>query len=70
MFSRNMQQATREEVKQVLEVSSEANSVKYLGLPIHVARLKTSSFQHLKERIGKHIKCWSEKILSMDGKEI
>jgi hypothetical protein len=70
MFSRNVQQTTREEVKQVLHLTSETSSEKYLGLPIQVGRSITNSFEYLKEKIWKQIQGWKEKLLSMAGKEI
>ena len=44
MFSPNVHQSVRDEVKQVLELSSEANNERYLGLPVHLGHSKTQTF--------------------------
>ena len=55
MFSRN----TRDEVKSVLmndlEISAEARSDKYLGLPVSTGKSKVQTFNYLKERVWNKI---------------
>jgi hypothetical protein len=70
MFSRNVPTHLREELKQRLQLSMEARTKKYLGLPIYIGRSKQNSFENLKEKIWKRIQGWREKLLSMAGKEI
>jgi hypothetical protein len=51
MFSRNVPTHLREELKQRLQLSMEARTKKYLGLPIYIGRSKQNSFENLKEKI-------------------
>lgn len=51
MFSRNVCTTAKEEMKQILQLSSEAMTDKYLGLPIHIGCSKEKAFSYLKERI-------------------
>jgi len=43
---------------------------KYLGLPVHVGKSKTSTFAYLTDLIWKRMQGWNEKLLSWAGKEI
>ena len=43
---------------------------KYLGLPSIIGRSKTEVFAEVKERVGKKLAEWKEKMLSMGGKEV
>ena len=43
---------------------------KYLGLPSIIGRSKTEVFAEVKERVGKKLAGWKEKMLSMGGKEV
>ena len=54
-FSKGVSEATRMEVKNVLDVHNEALSDKYLGLPSDVGRAKEGCFKYLKDRIWKHV---------------
>lgn len=60
----------KEEMKQILQLSSEAMSDKYLGLPIHIGCSKEKAFSYLKERTWKRIQGWRERLLFVAGKEI
>jgi preprotein translocase subunit SecA len=70
MFSRNVPSHRREELKQRLQLSTEARTEKYLGLPIYIGRSKQKPFEFLKEKIWKRIQGWREKLLSLASKEI
>jgi hypothetical protein len=70
MLSRNVSNTRREELKQLLQLSTEARNERYLGLPIYIGRSRQNSFEYIKERIWKRIQGWREKLLSMAGKEI
>ena len=43
---------------------------KYLGLPSLVGRRKHNTFSEIKEKLGKKLAGWKEKMLSKAGKEI
>ena len=43
---------------------------KYLGLPSLIGRSKKQVFTEIKERVGKKMLGWKEKLLSIGGKEI
>ncbi|CAL8082381.1 unnamed protein product [Prunus armeniaca] len=43
---------------------------KYLGLPTIAGKGRKQLFQHLKDKLWKHISGWKEKLLSRAGKEI
>lgn len=51
VFSKNTSTENREEVKNLLEIQSEATNDKYLGLPIHIGRSKQEAFQYIKDKI-------------------
>jgi hypothetical protein len=70
MFSRNVCTTAKEEMKQILQLSSEAMTDKYLGLPIHIGCSKEKAFSYLKKRTWKRIQGWRERLLSVAGKEI
>jgi hypothetical protein len=70
MFSKGVDQIVKNEVKQILNLSSEAMTEKYLGLPVHIGYSKMKAFQYIKDRIWHRIQGWREKLLSMAGKEI
>lgn len=61
---------TKVEICTKLNIMSEAQSAKYLGLPAMVRVDRSVSFIHLLERIINRLKSWKEKSLSMGGKEI
>lgn len=54
----------------LLQVTKETMSEKFLGLPVHVGRSKSGAFAYQKDRIWKRIQGWNEKFLSWAGKEI
>ena len=43
---------------------------KYLSLPSLIGKSKTQIFAEIKERVGKKLLGWKEKIISIGGKEI
>jgi hypothetical protein len=44
MFSKNTSNGTIKEVLEELNISEEANTKKYLGLPVYVGRSRTKNF--------------------------
>ena len=43
---------------------------KYLGLPSIIGNSKTKVFAEIKEKVGKKLASWKEKLLSIGGREI
>ena len=70
LFSMNTKPQQKQVVSNILQVTKETMSERYLGLPVHVGHSKTSIFAYLKERIWKRMQGWNEIFLSWAGKEI
>lgn len=60
----------RQEISELLQVREVERHSKYLGLPTIVGRSKKAVFSCLKERIGKKIQGWKERLMSRAGKEV
>jgi hypothetical protein len=60
----------RAEICTILNILTEANSNKYLGLPSIVGADRSDYFKYLVERILKLINGWKNKTLFMAGKEV
>jgi hypothetical protein len=69
-FSPNWSDIDRQDVKDALQITNEAASDRYLGLPVHVGLSRSGTFSYLKERVWQRILGWREKMLSQAGKEI
>ena len=70
LFSMNTKPQQKLVVSNILQVTKETMSERYLGLPVHVGHSKTGIFAYLKERIWKRIQGWNDKFLSWASKEI
>jgi len=64
MISSNTDDCRKQEVMQELRITKESMNERYLGLPVHVGRSRSSVFAYLKDRIWKRIQGWKEKLLS------
>ena len=69
-FSHNTPQERRSEVIGILGPMQDTRHNKYLGLPSIIGRSKMEEFAEVKERVGKKLARWKEKMLSMGGKEV
>ena len=69
-FSPNTNMQTRDEICHHLNITNQALSDKYLGLPALVGADRSDCFKHFCEKIKKLLKGWMEKQLSTGGKEI
>ena len=69
-FSQNTDEDTKKEVKEILGAMQDTQPKKYLGLPSLIGRSKKQVFTEIKERVGKKMLGWKEKLLSIGGKEI
>jgi len=69
LFSKNCGHGRKAAFMSLLNLSHEARSDKYLGLPVYMGRSKSKLFAYLKDRVLKRIQGWKEKLLSTAGKE-
>lgn len=70
LSSQNTSSDTQSVLQEFWDVSIVANQDEYLGLPTFVGRGKKQAFLALKEKIGKRIHGWQDKLLSIARKEI
>ncbi|XP_022772479.1 uncharacterized protein LOC111315160 [Durio zibethinus] len=68
-FSSNTTETQQEEIKEAFGVQITSKPEKYLGLPSMVGRDRKRAFRGLKDRISSRLASWSNKTLSLDGKE-
>ena len=61
---------TRNDVLSILGPMQDSRRGKYLGLPSVIGKSKNQVFAEIKEKVGKKLSSWKEKMLSMGGKEI
>ena len=69
-FSKNTPSDVQEEIKTRFGAQVIKQHERYLGLPSLVGRNKQSTFKSIKEKLGKKLAGWKEKMLSKQGKEI
>ena len=69
-FSHNTFLETRNDVLSILGPMQDSRRGKYLGLPSVIGKSKNQVFAEIKEKVGKKLSGWKEKMLSMGGKEI
>ena len=69
-FSSNTPTTIKEEIKGRFGAQVIKQHEKYLGLPSLAGRNKRNSFNDIKEKVGKKLAGWKEKMLSKAGKEV
>ncbi|XP_019186577.1 PREDICTED: uncharacterized protein LOC109181280 [Ipomoea nil] len=69
-FSRNVDEAIRNRVGDILGVRCEGGSGNYLGLPMMVGRNKNQIFGFIKSRMISRIRGWNQKFILRSGREI
>ena len=69
-FSPNTPSAAKDEILNILGPMQDSWHKKYLGLPSLIGKSKTQVFAEIKERVGKKLAGWKEKLLSIGGREI
>ena len=69
-FSKNTDEETRERVKETLGSMQNAQPGKYLRLTSMIGRSKNQIFNKVRERVGKKMSGWKEKLLLIEGREI
>lgn len=70
LFGQQSYETCQEEIKSILQVQNTSFEEKYLGLPVPEGRMKAERFQPTKERSAKHLTGWSERYMSLGGKEV
>ena len=69
-FSANTNKEKKNEVLEILGPMQDSRHSKYLGLPSKIGRSKNELFVEIKERVGRKLARWKEKLLSIVGREI
>lgn len=69
-FSPNTPEQRRIHVKQMLGITNEAFSERYLGLPTAVGRITSGTFDHIEERCRAKMGGWSERNMACAAREI
>ena len=69
-FSKAMDGAIKDQIKEAWGVPEIMQYEKYLGLPSFVGKGKKASFNYIKERIWRKIEGWEGKLLSQAGREV
>ena len=69
-FSQNTAPDTRREVLCTLGPMQDTRHGKYLGLPSIIGKSKNQVFAEIKEKVGRKLSGWKDKMLLMGGEEI
>ena len=69
-FSKAMDGAIKDQIKEAWGVPKIMQYKKYLGLPSFVGGGKKASFNYIKERVWRKIQGWEGKLLSQTGREV
>ena len=69
-FSHNTTQDSRDIILHLFGTTAITQFEKYLGLPPVIGRAKKRAFNDLKDRVGRRLQGWKEKLLSQAGREI
>ena len=69
-FNQNTAPNIRNEALDILGSMQDSRHNKYLGLPSIIGRSKNQVIAEIKEKVGKKLLGWKEKMLSIGGKEI
>ena len=69
-FAKGCSQSLKGEIKNILEVHTEALKEKYLGMPSDVGSAINGAFKFLKDRVWSRVQGWMERCLSTGGKEV
>jgi hypothetical protein len=68
IFSRKVQQSTKQAVHQILPMPIVEHFSKYLGQPIITGRAKNQLFNFIQDKVWKKLQGWKEKHLSFAGR--
>ena len=70
VFGTNTPEEKKIETLDILGPMQDSRHSKYLGLPSIIGKSKIEVFAEIKERVGRKLSGWKEKILSIGGREI
>ena len=68
-YSANTLEEKKNEILEILGPMQDSRYGKYLGLPSIIGKSKNEVFAKIKERVGRKLAGWKEKILSIGGRE-
>ena len=69
-FSANTPEEKKIDTLDILGPMQDSRHSKYLGLPSIIGKSKIEGFVEIKERLGRKLFGWKEKILSIGGREV
>ena len=69
-FGRGLQQHRKEVIIQELDIREVLVQDKYLELPTHIGKSKKKAFLSIKDRIGKRLAGWMNRLVSWAGREV
>ena len=69
-FSANNPEEKKIDTLDILGPMQDSRHSKYLGLPSIIGKSKIEVFTKIKERVGRKLSGWKEKIISIGGREI
>uniref|UniRef100_A0A2N9I6M1 CCHC-type domain-containing protein n=1 Tax=Fagus sylvatica TaxID=28930 RepID=A0A2N9I6M1_FAGSY len=69
-FSHNTQHECRHLIMDLFGTTPTTQFEKYLGLPPVIGKSKKSAFNGVKDRVGRRLQGWKEKLLSQAGREV
>jgi hypothetical protein len=69
-FSHNTQHECRQLIMDLFGTTPTTQFEKYLGLPPVIGKSKKSAFNGVKDRVGRRLQGWKEKLLSQAGREV
>ena len=69
-FSANSPKEKKIDTLDILGPMQDSHHSKYLGLPSIIGKSKIEVFVEIKERVGRKLSRWKEKILSIGGREV
>lgn len=70
IFSKNVPNANKSNILQIIHMQEADHFTKYLGMPTGMGRNKRQVFEFLQDRIWKKLKGWKERNLSFAGRSV
>ena len=69
-FGKRLSSDDKDQILQVLQIKEVPNQERYLGLPTYVGRSKKKAFLNIKDRIGRCLAGWMNRLVSWAGREV